>query len=101
MTIRFNGKIIKTNHMLISELLYLFENLKFQPQVSNIPTALACSSKECSHGLCFLGLVTKCTLKFKFFKNLNSLHEIHVQKSEKRPAVPFDYSYYHSVCIDD
>ena len=44
MTSRFTGKILKTNHMLFSELLHLNENLLFQPQVSKFPTALACSS---------------------------------------------------------
>ena len=44
MTSRFTGKILKTNHMLIPELLHLFENLKFQPYVSNISAAWACSS---------------------------------------------------------
>ena len=44
MTSRFTGKILKTNHTLILELLHFLEILKFQPYVSNTPAALACSS---------------------------------------------------------
>ena len=44
MTSRFTDKILKTNHMLIPELLDVLEILKFQPYVSNTPAALACSS---------------------------------------------------------
>ena len=41
---RFTGKILKTNHTLIPELLHFLDNLKFQPYVSTTPAALACSS---------------------------------------------------------
>ena len=44
MTSRFTGKKLKTNHMLILELLHFMENLKFQHYVSNTPEVLACSS---------------------------------------------------------
>ena len=42
MTSRFNGKKLKTNHMVILELLHFLENLKFQPYVSNTSAALVC-----------------------------------------------------------
>ena len=44
MTSRFTGKNLRINHILISKLLHFLQNLKFQPNVSNTPTALACSS---------------------------------------------------------
>ena len=66
MTSKFTGKILKTNHMLIPELLHFMENLKFQPYVSNTPAALACSSIDNTARLyVFFCLVTQCTLKFK------------------------------------
>ena len=42
MTSRFTGKNLKTNHMIILELLHFLENLKFQPYVSNTSAALVC-----------------------------------------------------------
>ena len=42
MTSRFSGKKLKTNHMIILELLHFLENLKFQPYVSNTSAALVC-----------------------------------------------------------
>ena len=41
-TSRFTGKILKTDHMIILELLHFLENLKFQPYVSNTSAALVC-----------------------------------------------------------
>ena len=43
----------------------LFENQTLQPQVSNIQTALACSSIDNLATLYVFWLVTQCTLKFK------------------------------------
>ena len=77
MTIKFTGKILKTNHMLISEFLHLFENLKFEPQVSNFPTVLACSSIDNK------AMLYVWSLNVSVFKNLNLLHEIHVQEIRK------------------
>ena len=55
--------------MLIPELLHFFENLKFQPYVSNTPAALACSSIGNKATLyVFFCLVTQCTLEFKCFQ---------------------------------
>ena len=68
MTSKFTGKILKTNHMLIPELLHLLENLKFQPYVSNTPAALTCSSIDNTAMLYGFCLVTQCTLKFKCFQ---------------------------------
>ena len=57
--------------MLIPELLHFLENLKFQPYVSNTPSALACSSIDNKAMLYVFCLVTQCTLKFKCFKKSN------------------------------
>ena len=65
MTSRFTGKILKTNHWLIPELLHFLENLKFQPYVSNTPAALACSSIDKTARFYVFCLVTQYTLKFK------------------------------------
>ena len=54
MTSKFTGLILKTSQMLILELLQLLENLKFQPEVSYIPTSLVYTyDSQCSHALCF------------------------------------------------
>ena len=42
MTSRFTEKKLKTNHVIILELLHFLENLKFQPYVSNTSAALVC-----------------------------------------------------------
>ena len=42
MTSRFTGKNLKTNHMIILELLHFLENLKFHLYVSNTSAALVC-----------------------------------------------------------
>ena len=84
MTSRFTGKNLKTNHMLILELLHFLKKLNFQHYVSNTPAALACSSIDNTAMLYgFYSLDTHCTLKFKCFQNLNSLHEIHVRGIRK------------------
>ena len=42
MTSRLTGKNLKTNHIIILELLHFLENLKFQPYVSNTSAAPVC-----------------------------------------------------------
>ena len=42
MTSRFTGKNLKTNHIIILELLHFLENLKFQLYVSNNLAAPVC-----------------------------------------------------------
>ena len=68
MTSRFIGNL-KTNYMLIPELLHILENLKFQPCVSNTQAALVCSSIDNTAMMLYVFcLVTQCTFKFKCFQ---------------------------------
>ena len=84
MTSGFTGKKLKTNHMLILELLHFMENLKFQHYVSNTPEALACSSIDNTAMLyVFFVWSPNVHLYSGVLKNLNSLHEIHVREIRK------------------
>ena len=52
---KLTGKITKTFHVISPELLRFFETLKFQPQVSNIQTALFLFfGRKFGHTICFL-----------------------------------------------
>ena len=69
MTSRFIGKELRTNYLLIPELLHFLENLEFQPYVSTTPAALVCSSIDNKVMLyVFFSFVIQCTLKFKHFQ---------------------------------
>ena len=93
MTSRFTGKKLKTNHLLIPELLHFLENLKFQPYVSNTPAALACSSINKTPMLYVFLFGHSMFIEIQVFsKILIHCTKYTCGKSEKRPAVPFDCS---------
>ena len=62
--------MIKLSGKILIKILYelpFSENLTMQPQVSNIPTVLVCSSMDKLVLIYVLGVFTHCTLTFRCF----------------------------------
>ena len=70
------------------ELLTFFENLTLQPNVSNIQTALVCSSIDNLAMLFVFGLVTLSTLKFKCFQN-SKFNARNIRAGNQKRDLPF------------